>query len=116
MHENPQNSSFFPPHLNKKVLGLGSPLAISHQLLLTFPEGEENSSQSVKPPHRDESPLHGNTTSRVSSSGSIRKHSARVTGWSYTSRGVKCKFIQHRLKKQTFFLFHDHVFTLFAVF
>lgn len=52
----------FFPHLNQQVLGLGSSLAISHQLLLTFPVGEENSSQSVKQSHRDESLLHGNTT------------------------------------------------------
>lgn len=62
----------FLPHLNQKVLGLGSSLAISHQLLLTFPVGEKNNSQSVKPSHTDESLLHGNTTSWVSSS--IRKH------------------------------------------
>lgn len=29
-------------YLNKKVLGLGSSLAISHQLLLTFPVEEDN--------------------------------------------------------------------------
>lgn len=69
---------YFSPHLNQKVLGLGSSLAISHQLLLTFPAVEKNSSQSVSPGRRDESPLHSNTTSQVSSSGSVRKHTEPV--------------------------------------
>lgn len=29
-------------YLDQKMLGLGASLAISHQLLLTFPVGEEN--------------------------------------------------------------------------
>lgn len=34
------------PHLQQEVFGLGAPLAVSHQLLLTFPAGEEDSSES----------------------------------------------------------------------
>lgn len=66
-------------YLNQKVLGLGSSLAITHQLLLTFPAGEETIKRLVKPSDADELWLHGNTW-QESSSGSIRKLRSCVTG------------------------------------
>lgn len=98
----------FFSYLNQKVLGLGSPLAISHQLLLTFPVGEAHSSQSETPSHRDESLLHGNTTSR--GSGLITKHRARVTGWKLHFPR-QSKLNKHGSKKQIciFLISGEHI-------
>ena len=101
-------------YLDQKVLGLGASLAISHQLLLTFSVGQENSSQSVKPSCRDELPLHGNTTSWVSSPGSVRKHWAHVTGWSYTP-WCTVTVIQHALKEQSFSLINMYLSFLYIL-
>lgn len=92
----------FPPHLNQKVLGLGSSLAISQQLLLTFPEVEEKSSQSVSLCSRDESALHSNTTSQVSSSGSVRKHTEPVLQVGVTLREARSKIPSTQIKEADF--------------
>lgn len=48
------HTQFLFPYLNQEMLWFGSSLAVTHQLFLTLPVGEENSSQSVKPSHCNE--------------------------------------------------------------